>query len=52
MTEDYTPPKRSKTPYMLFAEQKREEVLDERPEATLTEITREIARSWAVLDND
>ena len=52
MTEDYTPPKRSKTPYMIYAEQKREEILDDKPNATLTEITREIARCWACLDND
>ena len=52
MTEDYTPPKRSKTPYMIYAEQKREEILDDKPNALMTEITREIARCWACLDND
>lgn len=52
MTEDYTPPKRSKTPFMIYAEQKREEILDEKPNVSLPELTREIARCWACLDND
>jgi hypothetical protein len=52
MTEDYTPPKRSKTAFMIYAEHKREEILEEKPNATMTELTREIARCWACLDND
>ena len=52
ITEDYTPPKRTKTAYMIYADHKREELLEENQNISLDELTREIARCWAKLDND
>eukprot|EP00347_Sterkiella_histriomuscorum_P018014 403347115 len=52
MTEDYTPPNRTKSAYQIFTEHKREELLEEKPNMTLNELTREIAKHWARLDND
>lgn len=52
MTEDYTPPRRMRTAYMIYGEHKREEILEQEPNIGLNELTREIAKCWAHLDND
>ncbi|CDW82148.1 UNKNOWN [Stylonychia lemnae] len=52
MTEDYTPPNRTKSAYQIFTEHKREEILEDNPNISLNDLTREIAKSWAKLDND
>lgn len=52
MTEDYTPPRRVRTAFMIYSEHKREEVLEERPGAKEEEILREVAKAWSKLDSD
>ena len=52
MTEDYTPPRRVRTAFMIYSEHKREEVLEDRPGLKEEEILREIAKAWSHLDSD
>ena len=52
MTEDYTPPRRVRTAFMIYSEHKREEILEEKPRMEEDELLREVARHWARLDND
>jgi|LauGreDrversion4_2_1035121.scaffolds.fasta_scaffold3599944_1 hypothetical protein len=52
MTEDYTPPRRIRTAFMIYSEHRREEILEENPQISQEDLLREIAKSWAHLDND
>ena len=52
MTEDYTPPRRVRTAFMIYSEHKKEEVLEEQPNIKEPELLREIARCWSHIDND
>jgi hypothetical protein len=52
MTEDYTPPRRMRTAFMIYSEHKREEILEDSPQITTHQLEREIAKCWAHMDND
>jgi hypothetical protein len=54
VTEDYTPPRRQRTAFMIYSEHKREEVLEDHPHFVDNEegLKRMIVRAWAHLDND
>jgi len=50
--DEYIGPRRSLTPYMIFAEQKREEIQEDEPNIGMTQMQRKIARAWALLPKE
>ena len=42
----YEPPKKPSSAYIIFQIEKRESSLSNRPNAKVTEVVKEIARSW------
>lgn len=52
MTEDYTPPRRMRTAFMIYTDHKKEEILEDNPNISETQLLREVTKAWAHLDND
>lgn len=46
------PPKKSASAYILFGKEKRAEILKRNPMAKVTEVVKEIAQSWKLLNKE